>query len=165
MYYNGCRDAWVPSYRATSLPRSNFKFLTTPGPEALMFWTSCPPPPQNILRMPLSTISLLHRGLKLQCFGIFNQKWKSSHLNLTIDLVSTSHSMFSGFFFFFCKLKSYFFFVTNISCKTNKDFPQVLSSLKDPKIQSSILLLLLFASPNAYPTVVHKWVTFWKKNP
>ena len=50
-------------------------------------------------------------------------------------------------------------------CATPKQiqiFPQVLSSLKDPKIQSSILLLL-FASPNAYPTVVHKWVTFWKK--
>ena len=37
-----------------------------------------------------------------------------------------------------------------------------MSSLKDPKIQSSILSLL-FASPNAYPTVVHKWVTFWEK--
>ena len=71
---NGCRDAWVPSYRATSLPRSNFKFLTTPGPEAPMFWTLCPPPTQNILHTPLSTSSLLPRGLKLQYFGIFNQK-------------------------------------------------------------------------------------------
>ena len=38
--------------------------------------------------------------------------------------------------------------------------------MKDPKIQSSILLLS-FVSQNAYPTVVHKWVTFWikKKSP
>ena len=38
MYFNGCGNAWVPSYRAISLPRSNFEFLlTTPGPEALTF--------------------------------------------------------------------------------------------------------------------------------